>query len=147
MSPEHDDVDVRLDLPAELTLLWPLDAFARELLLGVRPRPARKAIDEALLVLHEAFTNVYRHAYEGKPGGRVAVVMHVCGNTIEIQLEDTGKSFNLAEWKEPDIEFPAESGRGVWLMKKLTDRIDYVVSPGGRNTLQLRKQFEPESGD
>jgi anti-sigma regulatory factor (Ser/Thr protein kinase) len=147
VPPSDDDIDVGLDLPAELDLLWPLNAFARELLLGVRPPPARKSLDEVLLVLHEAFTNVCRHAYAGQTGGRVVVTMRVGANTMEIRLQDTGRSFNLESWKEPDMDRMSESGRGVWLMKRLTDRLEYTSTPEGANTLQLVKNLERGSGE
>lgn len=145
MTLPNDKIDVRLELPAELDLLWPLDAFTRELLLGVRPTLARKAVDDVLLVLHEAFTNVCKHAYDGKSGGRVIATVRVRDDTIEILLEDTGKSFKLEDYQEPDMNRMLESGRGIWLMKQLTDDFFYTASPEGLNTLRLVKRFKRDS--
>lgn len=144
MSPPNDTLEARLELPAELDLLWPLDAFTRELLLGVRPSLARKAVDDVLLVLHEAFTNVCKHSYEGKSGGRVVATVRVGKKAIEIFMDDTGKSFKMDDWKEPDMDRMLESGRGVWLMKRLTDQLVYTASPEGSNRLRLVKYLEPD---
>lgn len=128
-----------------MEILWPLNAFVVELLGRYRPDLSRKSADDVSLVVHEAFTNICVHAYEGSESGLVVVRIKLSGLHMELRFEDSGKAFDEARWKAPDLEQPLESGRGIWLMKQLTDAFIYKAGHGERNSLTLVKNLRMDS--
>lgn len=132
-------MEIRFELPARLELVRPLSDFVRELLLMVRRDLTGKISDAILLVLHEAFTNVCLHAYAGAEDGIVVVTLILTEHSFELRLEDQGRPFDEANWQEPDLDSPLESGRGVWLMKQLMSEFIYETVPGAGNVLRLVK--------
>lgn len=144
---DYEDVVVRMELPAQLEMLYPLSAFLGELLVQWRPNVSRKSTDDISLIVAEAFTNVCIHAYQPEDRGMVVVDIRLKGLQINVSFEDTGKTFDEANWKAPDLDAPLESGRGVWLMKQLSDEFIYTSSPGEKNTLTLVKQLQVPARD
>lgn len=141
---KRQDIDVRLELPARVEILWPLDAFLVELLSRYRSDLPRKALDDISLIVHEAFTNICMHAYQPEDEGVVWVRIKLAGPLIELTFEDTGESFDEKLWKAPDLSEPLESGMGVWLMKQLSNEFTYRSGIRGPNQLILVKHLEVE---
>ncbi len=141
----YEDVEVSLKLPARLEILWPLDAFLVELLDLYRPDIARECVDALSLIVHEAFTNICVHTYQPEDHGVVVVRIELRGLQAAFVFEDTGKAFDEAKWRVPDLEQPLESGRGIWLMKELSDEFIYEADRGGMNILTLVKTIDVAS--
>lgn len=138
-----EPMEIRFEMPAHLELVRPLSDFVRELLFVVRTDLTGKISDSILLVLHEAFTNVCLHAYAGAEDGIVVVKLILTQHSFELRLEDQGNPFDEANWQEPDLDSPLESGRGVWLMKQLMNEFIYESVPGAGNVLRLVKHLMP----
>jgi serine phosphatase RsbU (regulator of sigma subunit)/anti-sigma regulatory factor (Ser/Thr protein kinase) len=101
----------------------------------------RKAVAGLLLAVEEAATNVIRHGYLFGPG-RVSVRVRHAHGAVHITLIDSGRPYE-ADWNgHIDPQALAESGRrgglGIFLMRKVTDRVDYRRE-GDRNILTLTK--------
>jgi len=96
------------------------------------------------LVLAEGFTNAVRHAHKGRPVELlIDIEVMVFAERIEMRLWDCGAPFNLAHRLEQlpsSFDDEAEGGRGLQLMRKLTDVLSYTRVEQ-RNCLLLVKHY------
>ncbi len=92
------------------------------------------AIKEALLlVVGEAVANAAGHGNGLDPDKRVVVECHVDGGEVRLCVEDEGAGVpadRLEHAKLPDDPFDT-SGRGLFIMKSLADRV-WLESSGRR---------------
>lgn len=100
------------------------------------------------LVLAEGFTNAVRHAHKDKPPATpIEIEVTQCHSAIEIRIWDCGAGFNFdRSLKElpNQIAQDAEGGRGLSIMKKLSDGLTYTQMPDRRNCLVIVKRFSAE---
>lgn len=103
------------------------------------------AINDLLLALTEAVTNVIIHGYQNSPGPIEVAVGAEPGALITV-LSDYAPPFDLTQAPIPDTTLPLEKrrpgGMGVHLIRHLTDEIRYRRTPDGENELTLVKQTE-----
>lgn len=98
------------------------------------------------LCVVEALTNVIQHAYRGEAGHPVTLHITLTGEELELRVRDEGVRMpdGLLERPEPEeastVDALAESGRGLFLMRRLVDRIGYHAGPEG-NTLLLARRL------
>lgn len=93
------------------------------------------------LALVEAANNAVKYA--NAEARKLPVVIEVSAGEreVEVRITDHTAGFNWpAEIKLPDSD--AESGRGLYLMKSLTDELYYLRHPG-RNVLVLHRALPP----
>ena len=99
------------------------------------------------VALTEGFTNAVRHAHqqlaETTP---IELEVKVFSHHIEMRIWDQGTFFNLEEklqsiLKHHSDPLEREGGRGLILMKKLTDDLDYIRTADHRNCLVMRKKI------
>ncbi|HEV8058252.1 MAG TPA: ATP-binding protein [Gemmataceae bacterium] len=95
--------------------------------------------DAIILALHEAVSNVIRHAHRDLPGASLQIACALDDERIEINLRDEGEPFDLAA--VPTLN-PAEirlGGRGVFLMRSLMDELHCEALPERGNHLRMVK--------
>lgn len=117
------------DLPAEAAALPGL----REALAGWLASLGVGRDDHLALTLAawEAASNVVDHAYAGRPAGRLRCTAEVDGRgEVRIVVADDGR------WRE---HAASSGGRGLGLMRALTDRVD-VDHTGGGTVVDLRRR-------
>lgn len=99
------------------------------------------------LILAEGFTNAVRHAHQGQPPDLpVDIEVAVCTECIEIKIWDSGATFDLEQKiKEMSKKIDPESsgGRGLKLMKDITDSLSYTRTAQARNCLSMVKNYTP----
>lgn len=143
----YEDLKVKIEAPAKLVMLKPLDLFVRGL---AEQLPAlagdEGSIDALELAFNEAFTNIYRHAYRGGSTGAVSIEIIAGSDRMEIRFEDDGESFDPDGVRLPDLDNPGEGGLGVWLIRKFMDEFIYYSDARGRNVLRLIKRFPVRPG-
>ncbi|WP_297078456.1 ATP-binding protein [Thermoleptolyngbya sp. M55_K2018_002] len=97
------------------------------------------------LALAEGFTNAVRHAHRNRsPDTPIEISVTIFKEFLEIQIWDCGPTFNLRKMLEaiPDeVDRDAAGGRGLLLMKKTADVLDYRRSPDQRNCLLFVKHY------
>jgi serine/threonine-protein kinase RsbW len=106
---------------------------------------------DARLVYHvqmavdEACTNVFEHAYGGRPG-RLELEFECVAQCLRIHIRDWGRAFDPEGVHEPDPSQPLHErragGLGVFLMRKLMDRVEYSFDESRGNCLTLEKEFD-----
>src|SRR5680860_214978 len=73
------------------------------------------------LAVDEAFTNIIEHAYQNDEKESVKITLRYKGRHFDISLFDSGKSFSMVDYKEPDIKEKIKQkkrgGVGVYLIK------------------------------
>ena len=80
-----------------------------------------------LLVLTEAVNNCILHGNQGDPRKHVHIRMHPNRNALCFVIRDEGEGFNpdrLPDPTNPD-RLTCVNGRGVFLMRKLSDNMQY----------------------
>ena len=100
-----------LHLPAEPDALAQLRSAARRWL-AVNGAEG-EVVDEILLAVVEASTNVVEHAY-GPGGGELAVLFELADGVVTITVRDHG------QWREPR---GTNRGRGLLIMERCTDDV------------------------
>ncbi len=80
-----------------------------------------------LISLTEAVNNAILHGNECQEYKEVCIKCHQNGKTIKFWVSDEGQGFNPDDLPSPlqEDRLMIEGGRGVFLMKELTDRIKF----------------------
>lgn len=95
------------------------------------------------LAVDEACTNVIRHAYGPEEPHFVEVEVEADQARFTVIIADSGKGFDTAAIREPDIEVNMArhkfGGFGLYLMKTLMDEVTFSMNPGVRNEVRLTK--------
>jgi len=103
-----------------------------------------KEIYSLQLAADEAASNIIEHAYEGINDGLIRITCDMQGNEIVITMHDDGKSFNPSNVKQPNLKANLSErqigGLGLYLMRKLMDKVQYESTPGEGNLLTMRKR-------
>ncbi len=86
--------------------------------------------DDIILVVSEACSNCVEHAYRGREPGRMRVEAEVRDGHVQIYVVDSGS------WKTPPAD-PGTRGRGLMLMRKVTDQVDVRGSDDG-TTVEMK---------
>lgn len=95
-------------------------------------------LQELLLAVGEALTNIIRHAYRGKAGD-IRIHFKDAGDRVEIVLRDYGDKFDPSRIPEADLPPSKPGGLGLYLIRKLTDKVEYDPSCETGNRLVLTK--------
>ena len=108
------------------------------------------AIDELIVAMNEAVSNVVRHGYQNETGDiRVTVV---CSNEwVKVTLLDDCPGFDPTTVPSPDTTLPLAErpfgGMGVHMMRAFCDELSYRRDSSGGNLLTLIKRFDPKGSD
>ena len=97
--------------------------------------------NEIEIATEEVFSNIVNYAY-GQDGGRVKISVFT-ENEVKIRFEDNGQPFNPHEQEAPDLDKPLNEreigGLGLYMVKKIMDRVEYVRE-NGKNILIIAKK-------
>jgi serine/threonine-protein kinase RsbW len=101
------------------------------------------------LALAEGFTNAVRHAHQGKPT-HTPIDIEACltNSYIEFQIWDEGPGFAFDEYVQRAanlMDNHSEGGRGLGLIKRIADDLEYVQESGQRNCLRIFKQYSMDA--
>jgi serine/threonine-protein kinase RsbW len=87
-----------------------------------------------LIALTEAFQNALVHGNGNDPSKMIHVVFESKPKGLSFTVTDEGSGFDPESVPDPldlDVEFESDKGRGVFLMRSLSDKM--VVSDEGRS--------------
>lgn len=94
--------------------------------------------EDVVLACGEALANAVEHAYAGRPPGSVAVELSMASDrALDLLVRDEGR------WRPPRDECGLR-GRGMFLMRKLMDRVELHHGPEGT---QVRMRLRRCGGD
>ena len=105
--------------PADINELAPVTVFLEEELDKAEASP--KLMVTFAVALEELFVNVAHYAYPGSKG-TVKIGIDTSGDSIVVQLTDSGIPFDPVAMPDPDITASAEErkigGLGIYMVKK-----------------------------
>lgn len=106
---------------------------------------AQKTVENIMLAVDEACTNIIKHAYKLSPEGEIIIKIKYDEDKFTITIVDYGNSFEPESVPLPDLQkYYRErkvGGLGMYLMKILMDDVKYVSVPGKYNQVLLSKNL------
>ena len=94
------------------------------------------------LAVTEAATNIIKYAYKDKPLGKIRIELFADNEHVDIKLFDNGVPFDPSSVPQPVMEGFQESGRGVYMIKGLMDKVSYLRDTHNVNCLHMVKIIE-----
>jgi serine/threonine-protein kinase RsbW len=98
------------------------------------------------LVVDEAATNAFTHAYAGQPG-RVEIELWREDDSMVLRVRDWGAGFDPEAVPEPDVRRPLEErplgGLGLLLIRKFSDQVFFAFEPQAGNSITVRRRLHP----
>ncbi len=103
-------------------------------------------IENIILAVDEACTNIIKHAYKSFPDGEIIIKTKSTLKHFKVSITDYGKSFEPKTIPIPDLQkYYKEKrvgGLGMYLMKTLMDEVKYLSVPGKYNEVLLTKNLK-----
>jgi serine/threonine-protein kinase RsbW len=86
-----------------------------------------------MVSLTEAVNNAIIHGNHSDARKRVSVVCEILPGWLVFLIDDQGQGFQPADVKNPlkDENLLRESGRGIFLMRTLMDKVEFEKTPDG----------------
>jgi len=100
---------------------------------------------EVVLAVHEACSNVIRHAHALKLQLPITLECRVSNEGLEFRLQDEGAPFDFEAVPELDPSEIRKGGRGVFLIRRYFDEVSCRARPEGGNELRMFKRSRPSS--
>jgi len=99
------------------------------------------------LALIEGFTNAVRHAHQGLPAETpIIITVIIAHNYLDLRIWDQGPGFDfqaMLDHKLKTTNADSEGGRGLRIMYRVADIVEYERTADQRNCLHIRKSFSP----
>jgi PAS domain S-box-containing protein len=93
---------------------------------------------DIVLVVNEACTNSVEHAYRGHHRGTMLLEVEAVEAEVHVRVGDSGS------WKKPAVN-PGNSGRGLVLMRALSDSLELDSTPVG-TTIEINFRLPEAAG-
>ncbi len=106
---------------------------------------SEQTLSDIDLALTEAITNAVEHAHRGNSGLTVRVEISFDEARFTARIHDSGPGFDLSSIPEPVQGSLEERGRGLFLIRKLMDRVSYGKEADG-NVLEIALKLSSSSG-
>ena len=104
-----------------------------------------KSAKNICLAVEEAVVNVINYAYPHGTQGSISIMMESRQDVLKVVIKDRGKPFDPTKVAEADVSSDAEhriiGGLGIFLIKRMMDKMDYERTPDGYNLLRLEKNI------
>jgi serine/threonine-protein kinase RsbW len=105
-----------------------------------------ESIDNIMLAVDEACTNIIKHAYDSYPDGEIIIKIKSDNKKFTIIIVDYGQTFDPTAVPKPDLKkYYREhkvGGLGMYLMRTLMDDVEYTTVPGKYNQVLLTKNLK-----
>lgn len=111
-----------------------------------QPTIPRKIWIQCQTALAEGFTNAVKHAHSTLHSDTIVEIeVTITPQQLEIYVWDFGPPFDLMQKlksQEPVFDPTASSGRGLQLIARIADQINYVRTDDHRNCLSMIKYYQ-----
>lgn len=86
-----------------------------------------KYFNKTYLCISEAVINAIKHGNKNDLNKQVSIIAECNNEEIDIQIEDEGDGFDINNVNNPTLKenINKESGRGIFIIKNLSDKIEY----------------------
>jgi serine/threonine-protein kinase RsbW len=99
-------------------------------------------IAELELAVHEAASNVMKHAYHGRTDQRMHLEAEAFADHVAIRLHHLGDPFDPSTVTPPAFDASRESGFGVYLIAQSVDEVHYYRDERGGNCIAVVKMYK-----
>ncbi len=127
------------EFPADLASLESMRSVVRRALSVTRL--ASSDIEQMVLALEEAATNVIRHSYV-ETSGSIKLVITLYRRRVSISLRDTGRPYFPDEKTEVSlnrlVETSRKGGLGQMMIQRLMDDVQYIAGDGFNELLMTK---------
>jgi serine/threonine-protein kinase RsbW len=130
MAETEDETTVWVDIPATFQYLNVVGEAIKALLQrAVDVENQAEFVNSVELAVHETCTNIIKHAYAGERG-RIEVALTIGENPrrVIVDTHDSGRSFDLSQVQQPDLDVVQERGYGLFLIRQLMDEVSYQAN-------------------
>jgi serine/threonine-protein kinase RsbW len=134
---------IQLNIPAMHKYLNVVGACLAEVMARIDNLPEAASVTyNVQLAVHEICTNIVEHAYGNIESNRITITMSLAEQLrrLEVELHDTGSTFDLTAVRPPAFDTLHEGGYGLFLVRELMDEVTYDPQPGN-NRWRLTKYF------
>jgi serine/threonine-protein kinase RsbW len=139
---ERIDTETSLRIEAKLDNLNRIRHFVEERATKLGADPA--AVSDVVLAINEAATNIVVHGYQKAPG-LIEIEVRRKGGFLEVDVRDHAPAFDPTTVPAPDLTLPLDQrpygGLGIFLIRKLVDKVIYRITAQGGNELTLVKRL------
>ena len=97
------------------------------------------------LAFREALVNAIRHGHASSANQRIRIRFEKIGDKLVFSVRDRGPGFDprtVPDPREPE-NMRRGSGRGVFYMRRLTDKASFEFPVDGGTVVRLEKQLPP----
>ena len=90
-------------------------------------RLEKKYFNKIYLCISEAGINSIKHGNKNDANKQVSIIVDCSKREMDIQIEDEGEGFDISKVENPIMKenINKESGRGIFIIKNLSDKIEY----------------------
>lgn len=93
------------------------------------------------LVLTEATSNAILHAESHPDNQLIHINIAIINRNLHIKVFDRGKGFDPKALPNPDFKNPDETGRGVYIIQSIMDKVSCKQADGG-HVLEMIKYLQ-----
>ena len=88
---------------------------------------AEKYFNKLYLCISEAILNAIKHGNKNDKNKKVAIEVDYINEEIEVLIEDEGEGFDFNKVEDPTISsnIRNESGRGIFIIRKMSNQLEY----------------------
>ncbi len=101
-----------------------------------------RIIEEILVAIDEAVTNIIEHSYKGQKGKYIKVLLKVTLDKIIVSIFDKGPAFEPKKIPSPtfskDMDKLTPGGLGLFLMKKFMDEVTFYFKGNCREKNEVK---------
>lgn len=132
-----------------LALCLPRDAASVPVLRRVAAQALRSIgfhgedVADVELALTEAASNVLRHSQDGE---EYEVRLELADDRLTLEVVDAGEGFEGDALGRADASDTAEAGRGIQLMRAMSDEVGFEYRPGHGSVVRLVKTLRLQHG-
>jgi serine/threonine-protein kinase RsbW len=95
------------------------------------------AIADVELAMTEALSNVFVHSYDAREDEQVLLSLDIDDERIALGIRDRGRPFEPQRYAPPQLDEPAESGYGIFLIEELMDEFTRAPLDDGGTLVSL----------
>jgi len=105
-------------------------------------------IDRVLSALREGLANAMRHGNRLVEERRVRLEIEISDTVLRLRIADEGEGFDPDAVPDPTApeNLLRPSGRGIFFMKQLMDRVEFSSAPGGGTLVTLECHLGKHDG-
>jgi serine/threonine-protein kinase RsbW len=131
-------------IPSSLIYLAKVDDFVEKKLkkLGLD----KDQLADIAISVTEVVNNAIVHGNKNNPQKKVTLRLITDESSIKIEVEDEGKGFDLDALPCPITEenLLKEVGRGIFILRSLMDKVDFVFKKEGGTVVRLVKYLKKD---